>query len=97
MIEKAYAKAYSGYDVFQKKSLPEHYLRDLTGSRVARYDLNDSNLLDNLQFSLEQNWTVIAVPRKGVEDLGLSSQYNLGIIGISSKGFELRNSWGTTT
>lgn len=40
LVEKAYAKAYGGYDVFEKRCQPEHYLRDLTGSRVAKFNLN---------------------------------------------------------
>jgi hypothetical protein len=66
LIEKAYAKAYNGYDVFAANCKPEHYLRDLTGSRVAKYSLNDNTLLDNVQFSLDQNWTVIAVPNNKI-------------------------------
>ena len=67
LIEKAYAKAYNGYDVFEKNCKPEYYLRDLTGSRIAKYSLNDSTLLDNLQFSLDNNWTVVAVPNSRIE------------------------------
>lgn len=81
--------------MFEKKCKPEHYLRDLTGSRVAKYNLNDSTLLDNLQFSLDQNWTIVAVPNKNIEDLGISSKFNLGVIGLTARGLELRNSWGT--
>jgi hypothetical protein len=35
------------------------------------------------------------VPNSKIEELGLNSKYNLGVIGYGSKGFELRNSWGT--
>lgn len=43
--------------------------------------------MENLQFSLDQNWTAVAVPKKAIEDLGLNSSYNLSIVGISSRGF----------
>ena len=34
IVEKAYAKAYSGYNVFKRSVSREHYLRDLTGAPV---------------------------------------------------------------
>lgn len=38
----------------------------------------------------------MAVPNKSIEDLGLNSRFVLSIIGLTSRGLELRNSWGTT-
>jgi hypothetical protein len=35
------------------------------------------------------------VPNSKIEELGLNSKYNLGVIGYGNKGLELRNSWGT--
>lgn len=37
IIEKAYAKAYSGYNVFKRNVARENYLRDLTGAPVRSY------------------------------------------------------------
>lgn len=37
LIEKAYAKAHNGYNVFKNTTIPrEHYLRDLTGVPVKK-------------------------------------------------------------
>lgn len=36
LIEKAYAKAYHGYNIFQRKTEPQNYLRDLTGSIIQK-------------------------------------------------------------
>lgn len=52
--------------------------------------------MEELQFSLDQDWTVVAVPNSRISQLGLDSQYNLSLIKLGSRGFELRNSWGTT-
>jgi hypothetical protein len=71
-------------------------LRDLTGARVAKYNPSDKDLMDNIKHALDQSWTIIAVPNSKIEELGLSSRFNLGITGIGGKGLELRNSWGTT-
>ena len=37
IVEKAYAKAYSGYNVFKRNVARENYLRDLTGAPVRSY------------------------------------------------------------
>lgn len=37
IVEKAYAKAYQGYISFDYNTPREHYLRDLTGSPVKKY------------------------------------------------------------
>jgi hypothetical protein len=37
LIEKAYAKAYNGYDVFKRNVSRESFLRDLTGAPVRKY------------------------------------------------------------
>ena len=40
LIEKAYAKAYDGYKVFKNQNVPrEHYLRDLTGAPIRKFDV----------------------------------------------------------
>jgi calpain-15 len=95
IIEKAYAKAYNGYSVFFRKSKPEHYLRDLTGSRVVQYGPTDKDFASSIKHALDQSWTVIAVPTSKIEELGLNHKFNLGITGLSNRGLELRNSWGT--
>lgn len=41
LIEKAYAKVYHGYNSFKASNVPrEHYLRDLTGVPVRKYEPN---------------------------------------------------------
>ena len=39
MVEKAYAKAFGGYSVFERVQPRENYLRDLTGSPVKKYQV----------------------------------------------------------
>jgi hypothetical protein len=39
LIEKAYAKAFGGYDVFDRPQPREYYLRDLTGAPVKKYSM----------------------------------------------------------
>lgn len=39
---------------------------------------------------------MVAVPNQSIRDLGLDSKYNLSVLNVSSRGLELRNSWGTT-
>ena len=39
IVEKAYAKAYQGYVTFSENTPREHYLRDLTGAPVKKYQL----------------------------------------------------------
>ena len=37
LIEKAYAKAFNGYDVFTRPQPRSYYLRDLTGAPTSNY------------------------------------------------------------
>ena len=53
-------------------------------------------LMERIEEALQNNWAIVAVPKKGIEELGIDAAYNLGITNIGSRGeLELRNSWGT--
>lgn len=96
MIEKAYAKAYSGYDVFKRNVPRENYLRDLTGAPVRKYLATDSNLPNIIRSAVSGGQIVIAVPKEEIKSLGLNPNYSLSVIRCKSNGgLELRNSWGT--
>jgi hypothetical protein len=96
LIEKAYAKAYSGYDIFNRSTPREHYLRDLTGAPVRKYLATDANLSNVIRKAISNGQVVIAVPREGITAIGLNPNYSLSVINCKSNGgVELRNSWGT--
>ena len=63
MIEKAYAKVFSGYDIFKRVTPRENYLRDLTGVPVRKYLLTDSDLGNAVRNALNAGQPVLAVPR----------------------------------
>ena len=96
IIEKAYAKAYAGYNVFKKNVPREHYLKDLTGSPVRSFSVTDSNLSNEVSKAISKGYPVIAVPNNKIVDLGLNPNYSFNVLKCSGKGgLELRNSWGT--
>jgi hypothetical protein len=63
LIEKAYAKAYSGYDVFKRLIPRESYLRDLTGAPVKKYLATESDLPNVIKSAISSGHVVIAVPK----------------------------------
>lgn len=96
LIEKAYAKAYNGYDVFRRNVPRESYLRDLTGAPVRKYLSTDSDFANVIRNAISAGQPVLAVPRSEVVSLGLNPNHSFAVINCKSNGgVELRNSWGT--
>lgn len=96
LIEKAYAKAYCGYDVFSRNTPREHFLRDLTGAPVRKYLSNDYDLPNIIRNAISNGQVVMAVPREDITTLGLNPNYSLSVVNCKANGgLELRNSWGT--
>ncbi len=63
MIEKAYAKVFSGYDVFKRNIPRENFLRDLTGAPVRKYLLTDPELGNAVRNAINSGQPVLAVPK----------------------------------
>jgi hypothetical protein len=63
LIEKAYAKVYSGYDVFNRATPRENFLRDLTGAPVRKYLITDNDLPNVIRNALAASQPVLAVPK----------------------------------
>ncbi len=63
MIEKAYAKVFSGYDVFKRATPREDFLRDLTGAPVRKYLITDSEVGSAVRNALNAGQPVLAVPK----------------------------------
>lgn len=63
LIEKAYAKAYSGYDVFARNVPREFYLRDLTGAPVRKYLPSDAEFATAIKSAISAGQPVLAVPK----------------------------------
>lgn len=96
LIEKAYAKAYSGYDVFARNVPREFYLRDLTGAPVRKYLPSDPDFTTAIKNAISAGQPVLAVPKEEILSLGLNPNHSFPVINCKSNGnFELRNSWGT--
>ena len=94
LIEKAYAKAYSGYETFLVKNTPENYLRDLTGSVIEKHELS-SNVTNIIKEALVKNKTVVAVPNERIAKIGLEKRFCLNVLGCTNAKIQFRNSWGT--
>lgn len=95
LIEKAYAKSFGGYDVFERPQPREYYLRDLTGAPVRKYGVDHPDIKNIVSKALSSGQVVQAVPTEKISALGVNPNYSYSVINYSNKGIELRNSWGT--
>lgn len=96
LIEKAYAKAYSGYDAFARNVPREYYLRDLTGAPVRKYLTTDNDFVSVVRNAIAAGQPVLAVPKQEILSVGLNPNNSFNVISCKSNGgLELRNSWGT--
>lgn len=96
MIEKAYAKVYSGYEIFSRPTPRENFLRDLTGAPIRKYLTTDSQFVSAVKNAIAAGQPVLAVPKPEIQSLGLNPNNSLTVISSKSNGgLELRNSWGT--
>lgn len=64
LIEKAYAKAFAGYDIFARNVPRESYLRDLTGAPVRKYVPSDPEFANIIRNAISAGQPVIAVPKQ---------------------------------
>lgn len=95
LIEKAYAKVYSGYDTFIRNIPRENYLRDLTGAPVRKHLMTESDISTTIKDAINAGQVVIAVPNESIQAFSLNPNYSLSVINCKSNGgLELRNSWG---
>ena len=80
LIEKAYAKVFSGYDVFKRKTPRENFLRDMAGAPVRKYLLNNPELGSAVRNALNYGQPVLAVPKPEILSLGLNPNNSLTVI-----------------
>ena len=71
-------------------------MKELTGSIVQKLNIDDGDLMERIETALENDWTIMAVPSARIDDIGMSNEYNLGVVNVGRNGqLELRNSWGS--
>ena len=108
LIEKAYAKVFSGYQNIESGNVPDT-IQDLTGAPYSTYDLTeDNNIFETLKDSISKGFITTSCCSKEktlqgrFESIGLIPQYSYTILsykefeyqGKNEQVLELRNPWG---